>query len=106
MKSLLFAVTLTLSLLQTANAANYPCSGKKGGISHCEGATFVCNDGTASGSKLNCSAEQRRTPSTANRPQGLIGNSSECPCSENRLCTGTRGGKYCVTAGENKSYKK
>lgn len=34
-----------------------PCSGSKGGISHCSGAIFMCNDGTASQSKRNCSAE-------------------------------------------------
>lgn len=105
MKHLVFAVTLLFAGLQTAHAANYPCSGKKGGVSHCEGATFVCNDGTASGSKLNCSAEQRRTPGVANRPQGLIGNSGACPCSENRLCTGPRGGKYCITSTGKKNYR-
>lgn len=37
------------------HAQNTPCSGAKGGIAHCEGATFVCNDGTVSASKKNCS---------------------------------------------------
>jgi len=31
-----------------------PCSGKKGGISHCSGTKFVCNDGTISRSKRKC----------------------------------------------------
>lgn len=30
------------------NAANLPCSGNKGGINHCEGSKFVCNDGSTS----------------------------------------------------------
>ncbi|WP_247650481.1 hypothetical protein [Enterobacter sp. Tr-810] len=37
-----------------ATAANKPCSGKKGGISHCSGEKFVCNDGTISKSKKVC----------------------------------------------------
>lgn len=40
-----------------ATAANQPCSGKKGGISHCVGALFICVDGSPSQSKRNCSAE-------------------------------------------------
>lgn len=49
-----------LALFMTSNsssvyAQNTPCSGAKGGIAHCEGATFVCNDGTVSASKKNCS---------------------------------------------------
>lgn len=39
-----------------ASAANYPCSKSKGGVSHCNGATFVCNDGSTSKSKKACSA--------------------------------------------------
>lgn len=98
------AIALLLALAGgTATAANYPCSGSKGGVSHCEGATWVCNDGTASGSKRNCSAER----GNRNAPPPATGTSvaSECPCSGSTLCTGPRGGKYCVTAGGNKSYK-
>ncbi|HBR7638648.1 MULTISPECIES: YdcA family protein [Klebsiella pneumoniae complex] len=37
-------------------AKNYPCSGKKGGVSHCSSdGKFVCNDGTKSKSKKICS---------------------------------------------------
>lgn len=32
-----------------------PCSGSKGGISHCSGTKFVCKDGTISKSKKICS---------------------------------------------------
>ena len=53
--SLIFAAILLLPL--TSNAANQPCSGKKGGIAHCDGAQFVCNDGSTSKSQKNCAAE-------------------------------------------------
>lgn len=36
-------------------AGGKPCSGKKGGISHCEGSQFICNDGSASKSTKDCS---------------------------------------------------
>jgi endonuclease G len=48
---ILFAVSFTV------NAQNAPCSGKKGGISHCDEARFVCNDGSYSRSKKSCSGE-------------------------------------------------
>ena len=32
-----------------------PCSGKKGGIDHCSGSKFICNDGSVSKSKKICS---------------------------------------------------
>lgn len=35
-------------------ASNTPCSGKKGGVSHCAGGRFVCNDGSVSASKKIC----------------------------------------------------
>lgn len=51
---------LVLSLLiatQTVSArGRQPCSGSKGGISHCtSGGEFVCNDGSLSQSKRFCS---------------------------------------------------
>ena len=51
-------VIMTLVLAMTgmpALAANTPCSGKKGGISHCRGDKFVCKDGSTSASKKKCS---------------------------------------------------
>jgi hypothetical protein len=39
----------------TIFAANTPCSGKKGGIDHCEGSRFICKDGSASQSARDCS---------------------------------------------------
>lgn len=37
-----------------ATATNTPCSGAKGGIAHCRGNLFVCQDGSTSGSKKDC----------------------------------------------------
>jgi endonuclease G len=37
-----------------SHAANQPCFGNKGGINHCDGAKFVCNDGSTSGSTKDC----------------------------------------------------
>ncbi|WP_309679468.1 hypothetical protein [Polaromonas sp.] len=54
---ILWALTLA-----TANAANYPCSKGKGGVSHCMGSYFVCNDGSISQSKKICSAGDYATP--------------------------------------------
>ncbi len=53
MKKVLVVLLVSLFSL-TATAANKPCSGKKGGISHCSGEKFVCNDGTISKSKRIC----------------------------------------------------
>ncbi|MDE9535742.1 hypothetical protein [Xenorhabdus bovienii] len=52
---LIFTIILGIS---QANARNYPCSGKKGGVSHCENGKFICNDGTISKSKKICLSEQ------------------------------------------------
>lgn len=46
---------LAIALISApALAQNTPCSGKKGGVSHCSGGKFVCNDGSISGSKKTC----------------------------------------------------
>lgn len=45
---------LLLSLPTITMAKNHPCSGKKGGVSHCENGKFVCNDGSISKSKKTC----------------------------------------------------
>lgn len=47
---------VVMSMSCTVQAQNTPCSGKKGGISHCEGTKFVCKDGSTSQSQKNCSA--------------------------------------------------
>ena len=46
---------LMMSPAIQANAQNKPCSGKIGGISHCQGAKFVCKNGKISQSKRACS---------------------------------------------------
>lgn len=58
---LAFAVlAVSLSFAATAGSnfkkPNKPCTGKKGGISHCEGRQFICRDGTKSQSKKDCQA--------------------------------------------------
>lgn len=58
MYKFLFSVFLLAALSFGASAANYPCSKSKGGVSHCNGSTFVCNDGSTSKSKRNCAAER------------------------------------------------
>lgn len=37
-----------------ADAKNTPCSGKKGGVSHCAKGKFICKDGSISASKKIC----------------------------------------------------
>lgn len=52
-----FGVAATVWLLSSALAAargRRPCSGKKGGVSHCKGEKFICKDGTVSASKRSC----------------------------------------------------
>ena len=80
-------------------AANTPCSGRKGGISHCDGATFVCNDGSISASKKICSA----TGQPAKEP---VVDSSGCSCRSGNYCTGPRGGQYCLSDSGAKSYRR
>ena len=48
-------ILLALLLLPLTSLAAAPCSGKKAGISHCDGPQFVCNDGSVSKSTKDCS---------------------------------------------------
>lgn len=110
MRSLIIALGLVMGLFSLeASSANYPCSGSKGGVSHCSGATFVCNDGSTSGSKRNCSAESggksKNTITPAySAPKSNAGGS--CSCSSGSYCTGPRGGVYCINKNGNKSYQR
>jgi hypothetical protein len=54
MRLILFLAML-LTLPEISTARNTPCSGSKGGISHCRGEKFVCNDKSTSASKKTCS---------------------------------------------------
>ena len=95
---------LALLLASAAHAGNKPCSGKKGGVSHCAGGKHVCNDGSISASKKTCSAgtseRQNFTAPKVTKAQGA------CPCSSGDMCTGPRGGRYCLTPAGNKSYQR
>lgn len=58
MKKFISTLLLATSLMMVADSAmargREPCSGKKGGISHCSGGKFVCKDGSISASKRIC----------------------------------------------------
>ncbi len=56
MKQITLIILLTLSSINITEAGRgrQPCSGSKGGISHCDGSKFVCKDGSISGSKKIC----------------------------------------------------
>ena len=63
---------LSLFLSTQAYAYNTPCSGKKGGISHCENGRFICNDGSVSQSKKVCSgydSPAQDKPKRAKKPK-------------------------------------
>jgi hypothetical protein len=50
------AALLAFAMTGAAEArGRTPCSGKKGGVSHCLGKFFVCKDGSTSQSKKVCS---------------------------------------------------
>jgi hypothetical protein len=107
----LISICLCALLVQPAMASNTPCSGRKGGVSHCQGRTFICNDGSVSASKKDCSAE---SGGASNQSLGLMGtedaemapagSQAECSCREGHYCTGPRGGRYCLTDSGAKSY--
>lgn len=109
MYKLLLSGLLASLLSLSVSAANYPCSGSKGGVSHCNGATFICNDGSTSASKRNCSAvHSGQNSNTVNRAYSApkAGPEGSCSCSSGSYCTGPRGGVYCITSGGKKSYKR
>lgn len=55
-----------------ALAQNTPCSGKKGGVSHCDGAKFVCNDGSYSQSKKVCSGGSEEKDNSTNKTSSVL----------------------------------
>lgn len=64
----LTATGLLLCILTPlATAQNKPCSGSKGGISHCDGPRFVCNDGSYSQSKKTCHGSDQGPASPATK---------------------------------------
>lgn len=102
------AITMFLSVSVITEAANTPCSGRKGGIAGCQGETFLCNDGSVSASKKSCFA-------SIGGASGLLGSTEqekapmadgECSCRSAAYCTGPRGGRYCISNNGQKSYLK
>ena len=102
---MIVALAACCMLSSSAFATNTPCSGKKGGADHCQGSTFICRDGSVSGSKKSCEAEMGGL--------GLLGsgademqpaNSPSCSCRTGSYCTGPGGGRYCITDDGSKSY--
>lgn len=103
---MLTALWVGLALLSMpVQAANKPCSGRKGGVSHCQGDTFVCNDGSVSASKKSCQATfGGMSGLMATKGFSEVRSGEECKCRSGVYCTGPRGGRYCVTDGGKKSY--
>lgn len=56
MKQIIISILLVLGSINITEAGRgrQPCSGGKGGVSHCDGSKFVCKDGSISGSKKIC----------------------------------------------------
>lgn len=69
MRNAISALLIAALLFAPTAFANSPCSGKKGGVDHCEGSTFVCHDGSVSASKKACSS--------GGGALGLLGSQSE-----------------------------
>ncbi|WP_123419261.1 MULTISPECIES: hypothetical protein [unclassified Pseudomonas] len=101
-KPMVLLLLLFTSIL--VQAANTPCSGKKGGIDRCDGDLFLCNDGSISGSKKSCAAMFGERQEA--RPQNFLQSDDGCACGTSSFCTGPRGGVYCLTPSGKKSYKR
>ena len=109
----LYGFAMTIRLLVTcsfllaaslATAANTPRSGKKGGIDHCQGKTFICRDGSVSKSKKNCQGTMGSVGLLGSQASGMQpAAGDDCSCRSGTFCTGPRGGRYCVEDGGDKS---
>ncbi|AGU50354.1 hypothetical protein VAPA_1c32680 [Variovorax paradoxus B4] len=104
MRLVLLAIASALTL--SAHAANYPCSGSKGGVARCNGEIFVCNDGSISGSKKSCIAEMGGTANSTPAPAARAIGDTGCSCRSGRICVGPRGGEYCLSDSGAKSYRR
>ncbi|NGM88601.1 hypothetical protein G5B35_14925 [Parapusillimonas sp. SGNA-6] len=98
----LLVLLVALGLSEPADARNYPCSGSKGGISHCAGDKFVCNDGSISASKKVCSMPGNSAATVTSAPKSK--STTSCDCRSGTYCTGPRGGTYCYSDSGKKSY--
>ncbi len=95
---------LAAMLFSTAAlAANYPCSGKKGGVERCVGEQFLCRDGSISASKRICTQADTGASSLASKPPPASTNGA-CNCRDGQYCTGPRGGTFCYSDSGKKSY--
>ncbi len=103
MRALHLALML-LALALSAHAANTPCSGKKGGIAGCQGDTFICNDGSVSGSKKSCTAYMGGASLLGQAEEMTPSMDGHCSCRGGAYCVGPRGGRYCITDSGGKSY--
>lgn len=104
-----WAVTVGLYLIfapVSCLATNTPCSGHKGGIDHCQGSTFICNDGSVSASKKSCEAYMGGASSLLGSTPAEMEptTSAECSCQAGLFCVGPRGGHYCLTDDGRKIY--
>lgn len=93
----------SLLFTTTAHSANYPCSGKKGGVERCVGEQFLCRDGSISASKRICSNSEAQASALTSKP-AASGAFGACSCRDGQYCTGPRGGTYCHTDSGKKSY--
>lgn len=99
-----FVLLLVAALfMTTAHAANYPCSGKKGGVERCIGEKFLCNDGSISASKRICSGSEAGASALLSKPS-TPDVSGSCSCRDGKYCTGPRGGTFCYADNGKKSY--
>ncbi|MCW0209395.1 MAG: hypothetical protein OJK14_20035 [Achromobacter sp.] len=103
-------MTMRLGLLlaavlfaMAAHSANYPCSGKKGGVDRCVGEQFLCRDGSISASKRICSNPDASASPLTSKPSAA-GPNGACSCRDGQYCTGPRGGTFCYSDSGKKSY--
>ncbi|MEZ2740949.1 hypothetical protein [Comamonas jiangduensis] len=95
---------LLLGVAFQSYGANTPCSGRKGGIDHCMGSQFVCKDGSLSASRKICSDTRAPAAARAFQAPAATDTSCSCSCRSGAVCTGPRGGRYCLSDSGRKSY--
>ncbi|EJZ22167.1 hypothetical protein RCCGEPOP_06236 [Rhizobium sp. Pop5] len=76
-------------------SANTPCSGRKGGIEHCQGSSFICRDGSVNASKKSCEATMGAVGLLGSAEEMQPAISGECSCRGGNYCTGQGGGLLC-----------
>ncbi len=104
---LAFIIAVIASIPVVGETTNYPCSGSKGGVNHCQGSTFVCNDGSVSGSNKNCQAYMGGAALLGSGSSEMTPSiTGSCDCDSGLYCIGPRGGHYCTTGSGKKSYLK